>query len=77
MGLSKKKKLNISLRNSNNEVLKKYAEVWRGIKGCIAKINDNKSKEFNSVKYGKYYMKIKFNSDYNLNTKISYTHNHY
>ena len=55
------KYLNISFTNSNNEVLKKYAEVWSRIKGCIAKINDNKSKE-----YGKDYMKIKLNSDDNL-----------
>ena len=52
------KYLNISLTNSNNEVLKKYAEVWKGIKDCIAKINDKKLKE-----YGKYYMKIQFSSD--------------
>ena len=55
------KYLNIALTYSNSEVLKKYAEVWGGIKDCIAKINDNKSKE-----YGKDYMKIKFNSDDNL-----------
>ena len=55
------KYLNISLINSNNEVLKKYAEFWSGIKDCIAKTNDNKLKE-----YGKDYMKIKFNSGNNL-----------
>ena len=55
------KYLNISLTNSNNEVLKKYTEVWRGIKDCIAKINDNKMNE-----YGKDYMKTKFNLDDNL-----------
>ena len=56
--------MNISLINSNNEVLKKYAEVWSGIKDCIAKTNDNKLKE-----YGKDYMKIKFNSGDNLTLK--------
>ena len=55
------KYLNISLTNSNNEVLKKYTEVWRGIKDCIAKINDKKLNE-----YGKDYMKTKFNLDDNL-----------
>ena len=55
------KYLNISLTNSNNEVLKKYAEVWSRVKDCIAKINDNKSKE-----YGMDYMKIQFSSDDNL-----------
>ena len=42
-------------------MLKKYAEVWSGIKDCIAKLNDNKLKE-----YGKDYMKIKFNSNDDL-----------
>ena len=40
MGLSKKKKekyLNIALTDSNSEVLKKYAEVWSGIKDQIKK----------------------------------------
>ena len=54
-------------------MLKKYAEVWSKIKDCIAKINDNKPKE-----YGKDYIKVRFNSDDNLPlNKISYTHNHY
>ena len=55
------KYLNISLKNSNNEVLKKYGEVWSGIKDSIAKTNDNQLKQ-----YGKDYMKIKLNSDNNL-----------
>ena len=29
------KYLNIAFANSNSEVLKKYAEVWSGIKGQI------------------------------------------
>ena len=33
------KYLNIALTDSNNKVLKKYADVWRGIKDQIKKIN--------------------------------------
>ena len=57
----KDKYLNMALTDSNGKVLTKYAKVWRGIKDCIAKINDYKSKE-----YDKDYMKIKINSDDNL-----------
>ena len=42
-------------------MLKKYAEIWREIKGQMEKINGSKSEE-----YGKDYMKIKFNSDDHL-----------
>ena len=52
------KYLNIALTDRNSEVLKKYAEVWNGIKDFIEKINNNKLGE-----YDKDYMKIKFNSD--------------
>ena len=52
------KYLNIVLTDSNSEVLKKYAEIWSGIKDQIEKINGSKSGE-----YGKYYMKMKFSSD--------------
>ena len=55
------KYLNISLTDSNSEVLKKYAEIWSGIKYQIKKINNGKLGE-----YGKGYMKIKFNSDDDL-----------
>ena len=55
------KYLNIAFTDSNNEMLKKYAEVWSGIKDQIEKINNGKLKE-----YEKDYMKIKFNSDDNL-----------
>ena len=65
MVLLKKKEeskyLNISLTDSNSEALKKYAEVWSGIKDRIKKINNGKLGE-----YGKDYMKIKFNSDDDL-----------
>ena len=52
------KYLNIAITDSNSEVLKKYAEVWSGIKGQIKKINDVQFGE-----YGKDYMRIKFDSD--------------
>ena len=50
------KYLNIALINSNNEVLKRYAEVWSGIKDQIKKINNGLVED-----YGKDYMKIKCN----------------
>ena len=55
------KYLYISLAHSKSEVLKKYSEIWSGIKNQIEKTNGSKSGE-----YGKNYMKIKFNSDNNL-----------
>ena len=55
------KYLNISLTNSNNEVLKNMHKSGGGIKDCLTKINDNKLK-----KHGKDCMKTKFNSDDNL-----------
>ena len=50
-------------------MLKKYAEVWNGIKDQIKKINDGKSEE-----YGKDYMKIKFNLDdkFPLNKQLNF-----
>ena len=55
------KYLNIAFTDSNNKVLKKYAEVWSRIKDQVEKINNGKLEE-----YEKDYMKIKFNSDDNL-----------
>ena len=55
------KYLNIALIYSSSEILKKYAEIWSGIKDQIKKINDVKLGE-----YGKDYMKTKFNSDDDL-----------
>ena len=52
------KYLNIALTDRNSEVLKKYSEVWNGIKDCIEKVNDSGLGEF-----VKDYMKIKFDSD--------------
>ena len=60
------KYLNISLTDSDSQVLKKYAEIWSGIKDQIKKINNGKLGDCNSVKYGKDYMKIKVNSDDDL-----------
>ena len=55
------KYLNITLTDSNNDVLIKYAEVWSGIKDQIKKTNNDSVDE-----YDKDYMKIKFDSDDNL-----------
>ena len=52
------KYLNAAFTDNNVEVLKKYKEVFSGIKSCIEKINNNKSGE-----YEKEYRKIKFNFD--------------
>ena len=55
------KYLDISFTDSNNEVLKKYAEIWSGIKDRIEKTNNGKLEE-----YEKDYINITFNSDDNL-----------
>ena len=47
--------------DENKEVLKKYADVWDGIKNKIKAINGGKGND-----YGKDYMKIKFDSDDDL-----------
>ena len=47
--------------DENKEVLKKYADVWDGIKNKIKAINGGKEND-----YGKDYMKIKFDSDNDL-----------
>ena len=44
--------------NENKELLKKYANVWDGIKYKIKTINGGKGND-----WGKDYMKIKFNSN--------------
>ena len=46
--------------DENKEVLKKYANVWNGIKSKIKAINGDE------CDYGKDYMKIKFNYDDDL-----------
>ena len=47
--------------DENKEVLKKYGDVWDGIKNKIKAINGGKESD-----YGKDCMKIKFNSDDDL-----------
>ena len=47
--------------DENKEVLKKYADIWDGIKNKIKAINCDKEND-----YGKDYMKIKFNFDDDL-----------
>ena len=46
--------------DENKELLKKYSDVWNGIKNKIKEVNDSE------CDYEKYYMKIKFNFDDNL-----------
>ena len=60
------KYLNISDTNRNNEILKKYNQVFNGIKYHIKKINDKGSE------YDKDYIKIKFNTydDIPLNKQL-------
>ena len=52
--------------DENNELIKKYHDVWRGIKNKIKAVSSGE------CDYEKDYMKIKFNSDDNLSMKISY-----
>ena len=52
------KYLNITLTDSNNDVLIIYSKVWNGIKNKIKKINND-----SVVEYDKDYMKIKFDSN--------------
>ena len=47
--------------DENKEVLKKYTELWDGIKNATETINGGKKDEYN-----KEFMKIKFNKDNNL-----------
>ena len=55
--------------DENKEVLKKYADVWDGIKNKIKAINGGEEND-----YGKDYMKIKFNSgdDLSLNRPLKF-----
>ena len=52
--------------NENNEVLKKYDELWDGVTNEIETINGGKTSNHSSAEYGKDFMKIKFNPDDNL-----------
>ena len=49
------KYLNFAITGRNSEVLRKYSEIWNGIKDCIEKINDDKIGE-----YDKDFLKINF-----------------
>ena len=55
------KYLNISVTERNKGELKKYSEVWNGVKDSIEKLNDSEV-----GKYSKYFIKIKLNSDDNI-----------
>ena len=52
--------------NENNEVQKKYNELWDVIKNEVETINGSKRSKHSSAQYNKDFMKIKFNSDENL-----------
>ena len=54
------KYLNFASTDKNKEVLKQYTELWDVIKSLIDKIDDKPGE------YWKGFMKIKFNSDYDL-----------
>ena len=55
-----KKYLVFDSTDENKELLKKYNDVFNGIRDKIKEINSNE------CDYEKYYMKIKFNSDDDL-----------
>ena len=58
-------------RNETNKVLKKYNEVWNGVKNVIKTIIGGKTSDYDID-----FMKIKFNSDDNLPlNKILKLHN--
>ena len=46
----------------NSDIMQKYHEVFDGIKEIVKKINDYSQ----FIKYYDNYMKIKFNTDYNI-----------
>ena len=61
--------MNIALTDRNSEVLKKYSEVWNGIKNSIEKIDNSELGE-----YDRDYIKIRFNSndDISLNKQLNF-----
>ena len=71
-GKNSNKYLVFDFINKNKEVLKKYWELWDGIKNGIETINSGKSGK--SGKYGKDLTKIKFDSDDDLpfNKKLKF-----
>ena len=56
-----KKYLVFDSKNENKELLKKYSDVFNGVKNEVKTINGGKEND-----YEKDYMKIKFNSDNDL-----------
>ena len=60
------KYLTFTSTDKNKKVLEKYAKLWDKIKYNIQTINADKSGECNFIEYEKDYMKIKFNSNYDL-----------
>ena len=70
MDISKKKMevkyLVFDSTNESNEVLKKYNELWDGIKKEIETINSAKTSKCTSAEYDKDFIKIKFKSNDNL-----------
>ena len=59
-GSNETKYLVFASTDKNKEVLEKYTELWDGTKNLIERVNDKPGK------YGKNFMKIKFDSDDNL-----------
>ena len=55
------KYLNFASTDKNKEALENYIELWDGIKNQIEKVSGSKS-----MKYGKDFMKIRFESDDDL-----------
>ena len=58
---NRNKHLVFTSTDANKKVLTKFANFWNEIKHLIEAINDDKN-----GKYGKYLIKIRFNSDDNL-----------
>ena len=54
---NKNKYLIVGSADENKELLKRYNDVWNGVKNKIKKVRSGE------CDYGKYYMKIIFNSD--------------
>ena len=58
--------MNIASTDRNSKVLRKYSELWNGIKDCIERINNDKLEE-----YDRDYMKIKFKSNDDIHLMAS------
>ena len=60
------KYLTFDSADKNKQVLKKYNELWDGIKSEIEAINGGETSARSSAEYDKDFMKIKFDTDDNL-----------